>query len=72
MGSIAIPAILCHAQVSKCAPWSHAGLEPGLNEKEALVQKITTGALGFELAAVGILGSTAVAYDYLSSQDSYY
>ena len=36
------------------------------------VQKITTGALGFELAAVGILGSTAVAYDYLSSQDSYY
>ena len=48
MGSIAIPAILCHAQ------------------------KITTGALGFELGAVAVLGSTAVAYDYLSSQDSYY
>ena len=36
------------------------------------MQKITTGALGFELAAVSVLGSTAVAYDYLSSQDSYY
>ena len=32
-------------------------------------QKITAGALGMELAAVAVLGSTIVAFDYLSSKD---
>lgn len=49
MGSVAIPAILFHAE------------------------KITGGALAMELAAVGVLAGTAVAFDYLNSDDgSYY
>ena len=35
------------------------------------LQKITAGALGMELAAVGVLGSTVVAWDYLSTKDDY-
>ena len=49
IGSIAIPAILFHAE------------------------KITGGALAMELAAVVVLATTAIAYDYLSNDDgSYY
>ena len=36
------------------------------------VQKITAGALGFELGAVAVLGGTVLAYDYFSSKDSSY
>ncbi|KAK9809728.1 hypothetical protein WJX73_000207 [Symbiochloris irregularis] len=32
-------------------------------------QKITAGALGMELAAVGVLGGTILTYDYLSTKD---
>eukprot|EP00884_Botryococcus_braunii_P014835 jgi/Botrbrau1/23352/Bobra.0051s0010.2 len=48
VGSIAIPAILFHAQ------------------------KITAGALGFEIAAVAVLGATVMLFDYFSSRESYY
>lgn len=36
------------------------------------LQKITAGALGFELAAVAVLGGTILAYDYFDSSDSGY
>lgn len=35
-------------------------------------EKITSGALGFELAAVAILGCTILSYDYYSTRDSSY
>jgi len=36
------------------------------------LQKITSGALGFELAAVAILGATILSYDYYSTRESSY
>lgn len=48
VGSIAVPAILFHAQ------------------------KITSGALWMELAAVVVLGGTVFAFDYFNSSDSGY
>lgn len=48
VGSIAVPAILYHAQ------------------------KITSGALWTELAAVALLGATVLAFDYFNSSDSGY
>ena len=37
-----------------------------------ILQKITGGALGLELAAVAVLGGTILAYDYFTSRDSGY
>jgi hypothetical protein len=43
-----------------------------LTPSDFRLQKITSGALGFELAAVAILGCTILSYDYYSSRDSGY
>lgn len=74
VGSIAIPAILYHAQVcgrQRAVPLLQ--LKQGAARNILLpVQKITPGALGFELAAVAVLGGTVLAYDYYSSRETSY
>lgn len=42
------------------------------SENKLLVQKITSGALWTELAAVALLGATVLAFDYFNSSDSGY
>lgn len=40
--------------------------------QQFLLQKITSGALWTELAAVALLGATVFAFDYFNSIDSEY
>ena len=78
VGSIAIPAILYHAQVRSWLCLRCMQLVVPFETRASqvinlpMLQKIEAGALGFELAAVAVLGGTVLAYDYFTSRDSSY
>ena len=50
----------------------HAGWSIKILQDLHLLQKITSGALWMEVAAVAVLGATVFAFDYFNSSDSGY